>query len=496
MAKLDFYRQQVIPRIATPNTRGLAAVGTQAAETADAVSKLALLGAKISDNSRATKLVDLNARASAELNEFVLNLERDTDYDTQLDRYKQRVSEIEANVRREVGNDTRLFGMWQREFSVPSQARSFDVQKNALRGTIRRNRATLDDSLYTFSQLTGSGNPEQDAYAMAQGVIAIDDSLARGDITDEEAVNLRQEFVRLSSNNEANRALMTNPEQFEVDVRNGKFTSLTVADRLKFENEAANVVERNARARVAAEEREMREMRDNAQKDMDDAVRLGTLTPAMLRQYRDVLSPDDYRYFSQRISGTGEKVTNNNVYADLLVRASSGQDITPEARRQYTLGNIKENDFERLVSISSGSGWYKRGAQTISGALRVSEINPDPAAAQRQTSAMNDWYDWANSQDPQKVTIEQANSAAQRIVREYAIIDTQNNVLTLRLPTYAVGGRENFDYNATLKATERALREGKISSEEFANQSLLLKKWKAAAESIRNTRPPTTRGER
>lgn len=39
MAKLEFYRQQVVPRIATPSTRGLAAVGAQAVETAEAVAR-------------------------------------------------------------------------------------------------------------------------------------------------------------------------------------------------------------------------------------------------------------------------------------------------------------------------------------------------------------------------------------------------------------------------------------------------------------------------
>jgi hypothetical protein len=39
MAKLEFYRQQVVPRISTPSARGLAAVGTQAAETAEAVAR-------------------------------------------------------------------------------------------------------------------------------------------------------------------------------------------------------------------------------------------------------------------------------------------------------------------------------------------------------------------------------------------------------------------------------------------------------------------------
>ena len=48
MAKLEFYRQQVVPRIATPNTRGLAAVGAQAVETAEAVARGAMAFGKLS----------------------------------------------------------------------------------------------------------------------------------------------------------------------------------------------------------------------------------------------------------------------------------------------------------------------------------------------------------------------------------------------------------------------------------------------------------------
>jgi hypothetical protein len=48
MAKLEFYRQQVVPRIATPSARGLAAVGTQAVETAEAVARGATAFGKLS----------------------------------------------------------------------------------------------------------------------------------------------------------------------------------------------------------------------------------------------------------------------------------------------------------------------------------------------------------------------------------------------------------------------------------------------------------------
>jgi hypothetical protein len=53
MARLEFYRQQVVPRIATPSTRGLAAVGAQAAETAEAVARGAVaVGQLVGERNR------------------------------------------------------------------------------------------------------------------------------------------------------------------------------------------------------------------------------------------------------------------------------------------------------------------------------------------------------------------------------------------------------------------------------------------------------------
>ena len=71
MAKLEFYRQQVVPRIATPNTRGLAAVGAQAVETAEAVARgaqafgqLQQLSERVAQAERSQKLTQLNASAT------------------------------------------------------------------------------------------------------------------------------------------------------------------------------------------------------------------------------------------------------------------------------------------------------------------------------------------------------------------------------------------------------------------------------------------------
>jgi len=490
MAKLEFYRQRIAPQVEAPSVRGLAAIQSPAAQVAESIEQLATIGAKIQENRRASKLTDLSARSATELNQFVLSLETDTDYDTQLDRYNDYVKQLETRVQDETKADLRLFQMWKRDFSVPVTARSFDVQKRALKGTVQRNRASLDDNLYSLGQLTGSGNPEQDKYVLSQGALAIDDAEVAGFISPEEAANKRQEFARFASQNSANVALQADPEQFEIALAQGQFPELRADDRISFAKKASDAVEAKLREQRIQEDRDRKLREDAIRRDGEDLIASGRLSAGWLRANRDDLSPEQYRYFQRALRGD-EGQTNPTIYANLLSRASSGQDVSQDARQAYIDGRIKQSDLDRLTSLSASSGWYKAGARFIAGSLRVSDLNPDPAAAQRLANAENDWREWAESQeDPSKITPERAMEVARGLVREYSIIDFQNNVLLLRSPTYLRGARDRPDLDATEDATLEALQRGDITEAEFATQSALIKKWRSSVDAMRATETP------
>ena len=489
MAKLEFYRQRIAPQVEAPSVRGLAAIQSPAAQVAESIEQLALVGAKIQESRRASKLADLNAKATTELNQFVLSLENDSDYDTQLGRYNNYVKELETRVQDETKSDPRLFQMWKREFTVPVTARSFDVQKRALKGTTQRSRAELDDTLYSFSQLTGSGNSEQDKYAISQGVVALDNALVSGFISAEEEANMRQEFMRTASNNSANRALLADPEKFEISLKQGQFPELRQDDRLSFEKKAGEAVEAKLRNQRIEEDRERKLREDAIRRDGEDLIASGRLSAGWLRANRDDLSPEQYRYFQRALQGD-EGQTNPTIYSGLLTRASSGQDVSAEARQAYIDGEIKQGDLDRLTSLSASSGWFKTGAQFISGSLRVSDLNPDPAAAQRLANAENDWREWAQTQDPSKVTPEKAMEVARSLVREYAIIDFQNSALLLRAPRFLVGPRDRPDLDATEDATVAAVDRGEMTPAEFAQQSKLIKQWRSSISAVQATEIP------
>jgi hypothetical protein len=256
MAKLQFYRQQVTPQISAPDVRGLARIESPAAQVAESIGQLARIGAEINEKRRATKLDDLNAKATTELNNFVFSLETDTDYETQIERYDQRVQEIENRVKEETGDDSRLFNLWRREFTVPVTARSFDVRKRAQQGIVGKERAALDDRLYQFSQLPGSGNPELDSYAISQGLLALDNALKNKFITPEEEASRRQSFLRDAGLASANKAIADNPDAFIVAVEAGQFGNLSNEDRNDLISKARTAAETLDNRIRQAEERQ------------------------------------------------------------------------------------------------------------------------------------------------------------------------------------------------------------------------------------------------
>lgn len=75
MAKLEFYRRQVVPRIATPSARGLAAVGTQAVETAEAIARGATAFGRLSADLDELRVEDTFNRLRDRQTDLMMNPE-------------------------------------------------------------------------------------------------------------------------------------------------------------------------------------------------------------------------------------------------------------------------------------------------------------------------------------------------------------------------------------------------------------------------------------
>lgn len=293
----------------------------------------------------------------------------------------------------------------------------------------------------------------------------------------------------------AERIIQADPSR-GVEYVQQNMAQFSAAEGARLQKVATNTMESKLRLALAYEERaeRVRQRQDRAiakQTAMQGDVLLsqGSLSADWIERNRDRLTPEDHRYFYGKLEGSQER-TDPLIYTSLRSRVALGEDISDDARESLQLGLLKLDDFNRLTEIQGRSTIaggvppvYKRGVTYIRDSLRVSDLNPDPAAAQRQASALNDWDDYLQANP--KASDREAQQEYQRIVEEYALADTRETSLMLRMPRHAVGGRRDMNIEATSRATVEAFlekhggnRDAVLADREYQQQSLLIEKWK------------------
>jgi hypothetical protein len=493
MAKLEFYRQQVVPRIATPSARGLAAVGTQAAETAEAVARgaqafaqMQQLSERVGQAERAQKLTQLNAAAMQSLNEFELGLETDTDYGTYESRYDKHLQKIQDDVAQVTGGDNALFQAWRSDFAKTAIDKRFTVRRAAVKGRIGVARASLDQSLGTYAGLTGSDDPAKDADIMARGTLAIQDALDAGIISPQEAVDKSQRFSSSAVTNRVNRDMFNDPIATRQRLVDNAYPGLDEPTRTKLLNRATDEATQAITRANAAEERadrQARKARDDMERNLgvrvDQMIADGKLDDlqGFLGSNARFMSASD-RTRALRAVRRQDIVTDFTTYATLGERAASGENIEPEAREAVKQGLLSDTDYRVLVNDSRATGWRKRGYSHITDNLKPSDFEKKigNTATIRSANALRDWNTWV-IENP-NATDAQADAESRRIVNDYSNAAQTQSVATLRRPTYLVStGPSSFDLKQTDVRTKRAFDEGKISQAEYERQAALIEQW-------------------
>ena len=261
-------------------------------------------------------------------------------------------------------------------------------------------------------------------------------------------------------------------------------------------------IENQQRIRVTSEnrarqehERLERDTFEQTAKDGDQLLYSGKLTAGWIAANRDKLSEADVRYFYRTlreesvggVGGAGRGGIDVGLYADLRDKAGRGEDVRSEAREALQNGRIGTGDYDRLLGEveQERKGWYRRGTDFISTSAAVSDLNPDPAAAQRKAAMLDDWSEWADANP--RASEAEASKEYRRIVSEYAIVAYNEMTLTKRAPTFLIGARDRPDIDATEAETVRAFQEGRITQAEFNKQAALIAEWRRALEAAQRT---------
>lgn len=411
------------------------------------------------------------------------SLEDDPDFETYEKRYQESMTKAldESNKLIRGSRDRALFDM---DAKLDVERGMEDIRAKAKVKKVDWARATLDDNLDGLrnSALQSDDEITRETNIGTMGEL-IDGAAENGFITQQERVNLRQakttDFAEawLSTQTPARQVeLLSNPKANGAAVL--RFIPLDKQSKLLESAQRDYLTQENIAYQLS--ERERKKFADSLSKQGDEMLANGQLTPGWIEKNKGALDAADVRYFYGKLSGDGGEGPRDSMrYVDLRDRVSRGEDVRDEARDALRKGSIRTSDYNLLVNEveQQRPNWYKRGASYISTSAAVSDVNPDPAGAQRKAAMLDDWNNWADQN--QKATDKEAQEAYRRIVKEYAIVERDKMIILKRAPQFFVGDRSKPDFDATEAATVRAYQEKRLTDEEFAQQAALIKEWRS-----------------
>lgn len=226
-----------------------------------------------------------------------------------------------------------------------------------------------------------------------------------------------------------------------------------------------------------------KQVQQNVAKQGDELYSSGQLTTAWIKSQKQNMSEDDYRYFLGKASGTGGLTRDNiDTFTNLDTKARAGMDISDEARKALTSGQITEKTYTSLMDRAESHNQlptpYKQGEKYVSDVMQVNPLNPAAGATQRRADALNEYEDYYKKNP--NATGTELMAKAQEITKRYYITnlnDEQNRKIAGPQPLYLVGSRSEPDLIATKKATLAAYQQGLITQQQFNREAALIARW-------------------
>lgn len=485
----------------TPNVQTRSADTRGTTQHLDALQRLSSIGSgvamQVERNRKNLKQSRLTTQAAMELDEFVFSLETDRDYDSQFERYTDFAKDMESRYQKEFDGDEQGFSTWRANIGELAFKRGHDVRSRALKGQMDIQKGDLTLNMEELSQLAITGDDEQREAVQSKADDLLKQSYQNGVIDYDEAAKLHLKFRDDMESAQVRFDILTDPDTAAENLLAGKY-KMSDERSMQWLEKANSASESRMRARFAAEDRARRaqerferQVAEDTAKEGDKLLFTGSLTTDWLEENKDALDESDYRYYYKSLRTGSEGFTDINIYSSLRQRASEGGDVREEARSYLQRGMLKLADYEKLVNRSERNtgntdipNWYKRGERYLSDTFRVSDVNPDPAMAQRRAIVLDEWTQWAD-ENP-RPSIAEARNAYQEIARSYALVDSSEMILLKPLPRYTVGNRQSMDVEASQRATVEAFQRGDMTEAEFKKQAALLKDWEAAMQQMRD----------
>ena len=427
MAKLEFYRQQVVPRISTPSGRGLAGVGAQGAQAAEAIARgFTTLGQAVERRNQEVEkakedeaAIDASSRAiriQSRWLEKSQQLEKEAVDKDEIDGYTARAQQ---EYRKIVDEEAGQVSSERARSWLLKQSESFglNVQEGSMRweaGARLTKNANKAEQSFQEGRLIVAAKPQD--YERVRDSIALDYAILPKDKGEKAWAQARSSLAL----DAALAAMSANPNNIKSELKSDPGKS-----KLSFINDL----------------------------DKDDRDQLTAQTDAKIEQLRR----ERERQQALRRQELNERVQN------AAALASIGQDpgnIIPQ--RDFVAAGLTKEDYEN----------YKADYQLFPFMNSIANMPLDQAAAEveklRPTSATGA----KDAVRRYKTAVQGLNNIAEQRANDPATFMLQNSPLL----------RQAYE-DMTTASTARAGRSGVVAPEEIAaSQSRAAKKYAELAK--------------
>ena len=210
-----------------------------------------------------------------------------------------------------------------------------------------------------------------------------------------------------------------------------------------------------------------------AEKRLTDLLSGGGLSVADVQGYRDFLSADDYRAWTERALNGPKPATQDDRaefirLTDMQIR---GEDVSKAAESAYLDGKITQStykDFTSAVISEEDKGLLSY----LDNALKPSELNANPAQGVSYANARADAMMYLRKN--RSAAFKDKDAYIRGVVGRYSLVDPADSTLALPMPRFFEGARADINQqsldDALLRATD-AFNNGDISQEEYEEES-------------------------
>ncbi len=453
------------------------------------VGEVEKIGEDLYKRQAEADLYDRLGKATAEVSELELTLDRDQDFRTAPERFKTQAEAIQDKYLDGV-TDNAVASAFKRQFGQIALAKSINVRKGSWKKEADYNVSSLDANLDTYATAAANAkNPAEAAIVEQQARLSIARMQANGWISAEDAGKRERTFLTKRDTATVLRDLSMDPAitASKLSLDASYAPNIDPVARERFVDQAFRRADANQRQHEAQVERERKARGDELMKEAVSRQASGKLDRGYVEEIRSFIEPAEYKSLLAGLSGSDRK-DDATAFATLehLVETNPAEARRMAFRfhengliRNETLSSI--NNRSRTLERQEGPKTeYERGRQFIADTLRPSPLVNDPAGAARYALAVREYDDFATANP--KAADADLRAKADDIQKRYSLVD----MAKLARET-SVGARPTPE--AQLKEVqiraERLIADRdakKISTQDFNRKMADLDKLRRAAE--------------